>query len=469
MRRFGLRLRFGIFITAVLLVLFGAVATMLISRKASSERTSLNEQTKSFTTLATKPIGDAFLLYKDSGSLRIKQQVEKFTDLDPDVTDISIVDTQGKALFSSSRAPNISAAQAATFEPIYQTNHGTIKRAIIPLIEDFGTHRYSMVYSVSDQRIVEDIQHTVATVILLIIIIFTLALLLTYRLIDAFFLSPVSSISNRALKISQGNLEDQIQLNRNDEIGDLAAAVNTMANSLKADIVKLHEADKLKSEFIIIASHNLRTPLTSIKGNLDLLQDQPLNEEQRKMVDSGAASAALLDNFIEDLLVISSMEASRSGSHQLAAEPLKELLESFRGIFAEIARQKRLEFNFDLQIDAQKINMNRPRLKIALFNLLENAFKFTKQGSVGLEARQTGNDIIIKVSDTGIGIAPEELPKLFTKFHRGTSLMKYDYEGTGIGLYLSKLIINEHQGSIQVESIEGRGTTFIVSLPVLLQ
>jgi signal transduction histidine kinase len=469
MRRFGLRRRFLIFILTVFLVLFGVIAAMLIVRTASSERSSLNEQAKSFAALATKPIGDAWLLYKDSGSVRIKQQVDKFTELDPDITDISIADTQGKILFSSHKAPAINAGQAGTFQPVYVVKRGAIQTAIVPLIEDFGTHRYSLVYSVSDQRIIEDIQHTVATVVLLSIIVFTLALLLTYRLIDAFFISPVSNISSRAIKISQGNFEGQIQSNRNDEIGDLAVAVNTMANSLRADIAKLQEADRLKSEFIIIASHNLRTPLTSIKGNLDLLQEQNLDEYQRKMVDSGVASTALLDNFIEDLLAISSMESSHSGEHNMSAEPLKELLESFHGVFFEIARQKSLDFKFDLQLDEQKIPMNRPRLKIALFNLLENAFKFTKQGSVALEAKVDGDEVIIKIADTGIGITADELPKLFTKFHRGTSLMRYDYDGTGIGLYLSKLIITEHKGVIDVGSIEGQGTTFTVKLPLLLQ
>jgi signal transduction histidine kinase len=104
-------------------------------------------------------------------------------------------------------------------------------------------------------------------------------------------------------------------------------------------------------------------------------------------------------------------------------------------------------------------------MKIVLVNLLENAFKFTKEGSVTFKATADDKFVTLQVIDTGIGIAAEEIPKLFTKFHRGTSLMRYDYEGTGIGLYLTKLIIDNHQGTIDVESHEGKGTTFTIKLP----
>jgi HAMP domain-containing protein len=242
-RRVSLKQRFLLFLMLLFLTLFAIVATLLIVRKADSERASLNEQAKSFATLATKPIGDAFLLYKDSGSIRIKQQVDKFTELDPDITAVSIESTSGQAVFQSGPAQRITVDQAETFDPIYINNHGTIKKAIVPLIEDFGVHRYSIVYGVSDSRIRQDLGRTIASVILLSIVLFAIALALTYKFIDVFFLSPVSRISTKALTISRGDLQGQIESKRRDEIGDLALAVNTMANSLKADIAKIKEAD----------------------------------------------------------------------------------------------------------------------------------------------------------------------------------------------------------------------------------
>lgn len=466
MKRFGLRQRFLLLILSIFLVLFAIVAAMLVVRKASSERTSLNQQTKSFAMLATKPIGDAFVLYKDSGSIRIQQQVEKFTELDPDITDVSIADTKGNILFSSDRVPRVSSAQAETFTPIYEQNHGVITKAVVPLIEDFGVHRYSMIYTVSDQRIVDDISHTVAITIILSVMAFTLALFLTYRLIDELFLSPVSTISAKALAISGGNLEDQIQLNRKDELGDLASAVNTMANSLKADIVKLREADQLKTEFITIASHNLRTPLTSIKGNIELMEDTGVPGELQQMLAAVSDGAVRLSTMIEDLLAISTVESGKLTATQMSPAPIKPLLQSVADLYGESARQKKLDFNVRLDLVDQTVAMNQHLLKIALANLLENAFKFTKEGGVEFAAAVQGDSVVISVADTGIGIAADEVPKLFTKFHRGTSVMKYNYEGTGIGLYLTKLIIDQHRGSIAVDSQEGQGTTFTVKLPL---
>src|SRR5579884_4254734 len=117
-KRFSLRQRFALFIILLFVVLFSAVAALLVLRKASSERTSLNEQTKSFATLATNPIGNAFLLYKDSGKVRIQQQIARFTDLDPDVQAVTIVDTSGHIQFASGAPAIISADQAATFQPV---------------------------------------------------------------------------------------------------------------------------------------------------------------------------------------------------------------------------------------------------------------------------------------------------------------------------------------------------------------
>jgi signal transduction histidine kinase len=468
-RRVSLKQRFLLFLMLVFLTLFSIVATLLIVRKSDSERANLNEQAKSFATLATKPVGDAFLLYKDSGSIRIKQQVDKFTELDPDITAVSIVSTSGGVVFQSGAAPRITTEQAETFDPIYISSRGTIKQAIVPLIEDFGVHRYSIVYEVSDSRIRQDLGRTIASVILLSIVLFAIALALTYKFIDVFFLSPVSIISRRALTISQGDLQGQIESKRRDELGDLALAVNTMANSLRADIVKLQEADKLKTEFITISSHNLRTPLTSIKGNIELLQDAGVPDHLQQMVQALAASSSRLSNYIEDLLAISTVESGEITKTTLHPQPIKPLLEEVAEAYTDTAEQKQLEFVRDFDVADKAVEMNQHLLRIAFVNLLENAFKFTKQGSVHFEARPEVDGVIIKVIDTGIGITEGEKPKLFTKFHRGTSVMQYDYEGSGIGLYLTKLIIDLHKGKIKVDSQEGQGTTVTVELPALLQ
>ncbi|MDB5164379.1 MAG: hypothetical protein JWL89_5 [Candidatus Saccharibacteria bacterium] len=466
MRQFGLRQRFILVIVLLFLVLFGGIATILVVRTAGVERSRLNEQSKTFATLATKPIGDTFLLYKDSGSVRIQQQITKFTDLNPDITGVSIVDTNGAKKFTSGTTPNISASMASSFEPIYQTKKGSIHTIVTPLIEDYGVHRYAMVYEISDSRLVASIQRTVASIALLSVIALAVAIVLTYQLLNVFFISPVRIISAKALKISNGNLEDQIQLKRDDELGALASAVNTMANSLKADIVKLQEADRLKTEFITISSHNLRTPLTIIKGDVEMMEGLDVSAEIKAMTSSISSSTAKLGNFIDDLLAISSMESGKLAVSEMRPAPLKDLLDRIADDYSHAAHPNNLQFNVDLDLGDEQVTMNQHLLKMAFVNLVENAFKFTKTGSVSIKARAEQGQAIVEFTDTGIGIAADEVPKLFTKFHRGTSVLEYNYEGTGIGLYLTKLIITDHHGTISVVSHEGQGTTFTVSLPL---
>jgi signal transduction histidine kinase len=239
-----------------------------------------------------------------------------------------------------------------------------------------------------------------------------------------------------------------------------------MAKSLEADIVKLQEADKLKSEFITISSHNLRTPLTVIKGDLEIMRDMGVPEKLESMISDVSASTVHLNNFIEDLLAISSMESGRLAASEMKPAPIKGLLEAISTDYTQVARTKNLEFKLGFQVQDEQVVMSQHLLRMAFVNLLENAFKFTKEGSVSLEAAVKDGQVEVKVSDTGIGIEQAELPKLFTKFHRGTSVMRYDYEGTGIGLYLTKLIITDHKGTIEVGSTEGKGTVFTVKLPL---
>ena len=111
--------------------------------------------------------------------------------------------------------------------------------------------------------------------------------------------------------------------------------------------------------------------------------------------------------------------------------------------------------------------MSVPHLRSALWNLIDNAIKFTHQGGTSsLDVAEADGKVLISVKDTGIGISPEEIPKLFTKFHRGTSVETYDFEGTGIGLYASKIIIEEQGGTITVKSEKDKGSTFTVILPI---
>ncbi len=469
MRRFGLRARFLTLLVCVLVSVFAAVTYVVARQNTATLRENLTTQSISFAELATTPIGDAYSLYKDGGTVRIEQEIKHFLNLNPNVHRVAIVDIEGNELFAigSDIAIPVTRKQAESYEQTKIFDHNNNLIAVVqPYIEDYGIHQYSMVYGIS----YESIEASVRTTVLLILIISTgillVLILVTYALMDYFFLQPLHYVSRAALHISKGHLEEQIRLSRKDEIGDLAQAVNVMADSLKADIAKLKAVDELKNEFLVITSHNLRTPLTVIRSYIDTIDQMETNEDLKKLIQPIKLSAMRLNGFAEDVLTISTFEA---GENILRPEPteMKPVLQQIVQDFEILAQEKQLQFIANIDTDAW-VNLSKPHFRSALWNLLDNAYKFTaKNGSVTLTANTSDNKLHISVIDTGTGIPASEIPKLFTKFHRANDVMVYNYEGTGIGLYLAKIIINNHGGTITVDSTEGKGSTFTISLPTI--
>lgn len=466
----GLRVKVIALLLSMLIILFASITYALVTQNTNTLRSNLAEQSKSFASLATQPIGDAFVLYKDSGRIRIKQQVERSAGLSPDIIGVRIVDVAGTELFNSSdemvKMP-INADLASSFEPQYIHNEkGELTQIIQPYIEGSGAHRYSIIYQISNERVNENIEQVVRLILYIGLSVLILSSLITIILMNRLFLRPIAQVSSSAKKISEGDLNRQISSNRRDEIGELATAVNAMANSLKADIAKLREVDKLKSEFLMITSHNLRTPITIIKGYLEQASLAKEIGQLRKILETISVSATRLNVFAEDVLTISTLESDKT---ILQKEPTKpaQLLEGIAGEFSKLAAKKPLGFKSKINLDDLQVDISVPHFRSAIWNLLDNAYKFTKENdSVLLEAKMQDGSMVIRISDSGIGIDANEIPKLFTKFHRATSTLKYDYEGVGIGLYLTKLIVEQHGGNVGVQSELGKGSAFTIKIPI---
>ena len=228
---------------------------------------------------------------------------------------------------------------------------------------------------------------------------------------------------------------------------------------------KLKLDDRMKTEFIILTSHNLRTPLTIIKNYISILEDSHLTNNQHAFLDSMKSGTNRLSQFTEDLLTIDSIVSG----DQLVLQPVAatDILQPLVKEAAELAKAKQLTFKTDIAVDGLVLNANPLRLSSAIRQLLDNAFKFTEHGEVGLSATRKGDHVSIAVTDTGIGIATGELPTLFTKFHRATDVMTTPYEGEGIGLYLTGLVVKEHAGRISATSKLHKGSHFEISLPVV--
>lgn len=467
MNRTTIRLKLLLTSSLLLFAIFSGMTVYLTHNSTQTLRQNLQSETKSFAVLANAPIAEAYDTYSDSGTAMIRQKMLDYLALNKNVTNIAIIGLDAKPLFIYDEASpiKISTTQATSFDPIYISKDGALQQVIYPYFEASGAHPYNIVYVVSDKEITAAVQRETTSLVLFGLSSLLLTSALTYVLINRIIVKPVRELSRQAKIISDGNLEQQIEIHGNDEIAALGNAVNTMADSLKGSIAKLQEVDKVKSEFMAITSHNLRTPLTIINGYLENLEIFKTPDQMKDAMSRIGESVKRLDGFAEDVLTISQYELGDHIASQTTftvADMLQQIADETRAA----ADLKGVHFESDINTTAT-ITASKPHIRSAIWNIIDNAIKFTpKDGGVKLKVDDADNKLRIAVTDSGIGISEAEIPKLFTKFHRATSVITYDYEGTGIGLYASKLIVEQYNGNITVDSKEGSGSTFTISLPI---
>ena len=249
---------------------------------------------------------------------------------------------------------------------------------------------------------------------------------------------------------------------------ELEERVAQRTRELEVAVRKAQEADRLKSAFLATMSHELRTPLNSIIGFTGVLLQEwagPLNAEQAKQLGMVRDSAHHLLALINDVLDISKIEA---GQLEVERAPfdVRAAIESALRSVAPQAQKKRLALSAAIASNVGSVVSDRRRVELILLKLLSNAIKFTEQGEVRLECRAQNGWLEISVRDTGIGIRPEDIGRLFEPFHQLESGLNRRHEGTGLGLAICKNLITLLGGQIRVESEWGKGSTFTFTLPI---
>lgn len=236
------------------------------------------------------------------------------------------------------------------------------------------------------------------------------------------------------------------------------------------DITKEYEVDKMKSDFISLASHQLRTPLSAIKTYAHMLLDGfmgPMTKPQVKSLKTIVSAANRMNETISTLLNITRIE---SGSIAVARKPV-----TVANIIEEVIHENRLavtEKKINCKLikpqDPVKIISDGAVLKEIVANLVSNAIKYTPSGGdVSIEINTRGGQVMVAVKDSGVGIPEESKENVFTKFFRAENVIKQETSGTGLGLYLVKGLVKELGGDVWFDSAEGKGSTFYVSLPLL--
>ena len=248
------------------------------------------------------------------------------------------------------------------------------------------------------------------------------------------------------------------------------SAARAADDALRAAKEGAEAANRAKSEFLSMMSHEVRTPMNGVLGMIRLLLDTELAPQQQKFAATARSSAEALLSILDDILDFSKLEAGRLVLETVVVD-LDDFAESILAIMRPLARDKHLDLDFDRGPDLPGwIETDSTRLRQIILNLLGNAVKFTERGTVSLRlaARQTAPGQVmlsVVVSDTGPGIAPEVLPSLFSRFTQADSSITRKFGGTGLGLAISKQLVELMGGSISVETVLGQGSAFRVDLP----
>jgi signal transduction histidine kinase len=233
----------------------------------------------------------------------------------------------------------------------------------------------------------------------------------------------------------------------------------------------LKELDKLKDEFVSLASHELRTPMTAIKGYVWMVQNQkagPISETANKYLDIVFSSTERLIHLVNDMLDVSRIESGRFQLHPESFD-FSDMVSQIQTEFSAKAAERHMTWHTSIDPPQIIINADKDKVLQILENLVGNAFKFTPDdGFVSLQVTTQANKLKVSVSDSGRGISQDDIPKLFTKFTRlGEGLSPLAQPGTGLGLYLSKQFVELHHGQVSVESTLGKGSTFTFTIPLV--
>lgn len=304
-------------------------------------------------------------------------------------------------------------------------------------------------------------QQTNSLAVMVIVLMFLITAV-NFLLVNSSISKALAILKKGADEIAKGRLGYRISYKRhNDELGRIASSFNNMAASLQ-------QLDRVKAEFVLLVSHQLRTPATAVKGFLSLIEDnysEGLSTKQRELLKSTYAENERQIELINQILVVAQVDTGEmilqkklTNIELLAEEVVKDqsiVLKTGKKT-VRITQLKKIP---EIMVDTDKV-------RIVLENLVHNAIKYSPEGSaIEVKLRSDAHHVYIDVEDNGIGIAHDDIGQLFKKFSRIAEPNVMRVEGSGLGLYLAKKIIDLHQGDITLKSKVGEGTVFTVQLP----
>lgn len=332
-----------------------------------------------------------------------------------------------------------------------------VMAVIVPLLDQKQLN--GVVYLYLPLSSIKDAFNEVRYILLFIGLLFiNIALIVGKRLVNR-ITGPLRRMEHVARQLALGNFKEKVEVTSKDEIGSLGTALNHMATALE-------EVDQRRRDFLANVAHDLRTPLSYIKGYSEaIIEGVVTGEEQKKYLRLIHREAGRLQRLVHDLLDLAQLEGD---SYPLKLMPLSlaQLVEDSMAKYEPFLREKNIAVTLDLDFDVI-VNADEDRLEQAITNILDNALRHSHEnGELKIILKQTNNTCTLTISDTGEGIPPEELQRLGERFYRVDKSRTRKGGGSGLGLSIVKQIVFLHKGTLQIDSVLGKGTDVSITLPI---
>lgn len=274
---------------------------------------------------------------------------------------------------------------------------------------------------------------------------------------------PIVQLEQTARSIAEGNVDASLHLNRSDEFGTLADSLNRMASRLQEDNRRLQEIYERQSQFFADITHELRNPLHTISGALEMLQMDDLPDEQKKnYLMTASRQTDRIHRLFLDLKTLQRYDSDEHFIEKKEFNIASVLMELFE-VYYPSARAKGVDMEMD--VDSWTVLGDPDKIEQVMDNLISNAVKYTNEGEITIRCRPENGSIRVEVEDTGIGISENHLARLFDRFYRTDKARSRDKGGTGLGLAVVKSILDAHGTTIEVKSRPGEGSRFAFTLP----
>ncbi|MCH5585177.1 HAMP domain-containing histidine kinase [Shimazuella sp. AN120528] len=336
---------------------------------------------------------------------------------------------------------------------IYYGKPNTKSFQVVGLPFQINNQPHALFIKLNELRFSEKINQIVHTILYSVFIIGSILILIASQ----YLVRPLKAMTSATKKLSQGNFDIHLEVKQKNELGTLAHSFNRMAKELR-------ELEQMRQDFVSNVSHEIQSPLTSIRGYSEMLKDQTISiEERTAFLDIIQQETERLSRLSENLLKLASLE---SNHHPFHAESYR-LDEQLRRLVAFLEPQwSKKQLKVTVKLEKITVFADQDQLSQVWLNLLSNSIKFTPdEGSIHIQLTNTERQIIVQVTDTGIGIPKDVQPHIFDRFYTGDPARNRLKSGNGLGLSIAKKIVELHDGQIKVDSEEGKTTTFTVTLP----